>query len=97
VKSPGSSVQGEDGGEEHTGVLRSFASEFKAETFQSCQHRARTTGQGSRDFALTETVVRSWVQKGGVGIRQRQGLSSKQRRENHRLEWDVGILNRTYD
>jgi transposase len=80
---------------------RSFTREFKAEIVELCQHGDRTIGQVSRDFDLTETAVRSWVQQAEIDAGHREGLTTEERRElselrreNRRLKEDVEILKR---
>ena len=80
---------------------RSFTPEFKAEIVELCQRGDRTIGQVSRDFDLTETAVRSWVQQAEIDAGQREGLTTEERRElsdlrreNRRLKEDVEILKR---
>jgi transposase len=80
---------------------RSFTPEFKAEIVELCQRGDRSIGQVSRDFDLTETAVRAWVQQADVDAGQREGLTTEERqeltalrRENRRLKEDVEILKR---
>jgi transposase len=80
---------------------RSFTPEFKAEIVELCQRGDRSIGQVSRDFDLTETAVREWVQQADVDAGQREGLTTEERqeltalrRENRRLKEDVEILKR---
>ena len=80
---------------------RSFTPEFKAEIVELCQRGDRTVAQVSRDFDLTETAVRTWVQQAEIDAGQRDGLSTEERRElselrreNRRLREDVEILKR---
>jgi transposase len=80
---------------------RSFTPEFKAEIVELCQRGDRTIGQVSRDFDLTETAVRTWVQQAEIDAGQRDGLTTEERRElsdlrreNRRLKEDVEILKR---
>jgi len=80
---------------------RSFTPEFKAEIVELCQRGDRTIGQVSRDFDLTETAVRAWVQQAEVDGGEREGLTSKEReeltflrRENRSLKEDVEVLKR---
>jgi len=54
-----------------------------------------------RDFDLSETAVRRWVEQARVDSGQREGLSSAEkeelrdlRRENRRLQADVDLLKR---
>jgi transposase len=80
---------------------RSFTPQFKAEIVELCQHGDRSIGQVSRDFDLTETAVRAWVQQAEVDAGQREGLTTEERRElaelrreNRRLREDVEVLKR---
>ena len=80
---------------------RSFTPEFKAEIVGLCQRGDRTIGQVSRDFDLTETAVRAWVQQAEIDGGVREGLTTEERqelsalrRENRRLKEDVEILKR---
>ena len=80
---------------------RSFTPEFKAEIVGLCQRGDRSIGQVSRDFDLTETAVRAWVQQADVDSGQREGLTTEERQEltalrgeNRRLKEDVEILKR---
>ena len=80
---------------------RSFTPEFKAEIVGLCQRGDRTIGQVSRDFDLTETAVRAWVQQAEIDGGTRDGLTTEERqelsalrRENRRLKEDVEILKR---
>jgi transposase len=80
---------------------RSFTPEFKAGIVERCLAGDRSIGQVARDFDLTETAVRAWVQQAEVDSGQRQGLTSDEReelsrlrRENRRLQADVDLLKR---
>jgi transposase len=80
---------------------RSFTPEFKAEIVERCQAGDRTVAQVARDFDLTETAVRKWVNQAEVDAGRREGLTSDEReelarlrRENRQLREDVGILKR---
>jgi transposase len=84
-----------------TRTRRSFTPEFKAEIVELCQRGDRSIGQVSRDFDLTETAVRAWVQQADVDAGKRDGLTTEERqelsqlrRENRRLKEDVEILKR---
>src|SRR5690348_16327302 len=61
---------------------RSFTPEFKAEIVELCQRGDRSVGQVAKDFDLTETAVREWVEQAGrdAGTRQDGGLTSAERR-----------------
>ncbi|MGW3738576.1 transposase, partial [Streptomyces sp. NPDC005148] len=80
---------------------RSFTPEFKAEIVELCRRGDRSVGQIAKDFDLTETAVRLWVNQAEVDAGERDGLTSSEReelaalrRENRRLREDVDILKR---
>jgi transposase len=80
---------------------RSFTPEFKADIVERCLAGERSIGQVCRDFNLTETAVRRWVEQARVDSGQRDGLTSAEReelrelrRENRRLQSDVDLLKR---
>lgn len=80
---------------------RSFTPEFKAEIVGLCQRGDRSIGQVARDFDLTETAVRSWVQQAEIDGGTRDGLTTEERqeltrlrRENRSLKEDVEVLKR---
>lgn len=80
---------------------RSFTPEFKAEIVELCRRGDRSIGQVSRDFDLTETAVRAWVNQAAVDAGEREGLTTEEReelsrlrRENRRLREDVEVLKR---
>jgi transposase len=80
---------------------RSFTSEFKAEIVQRCSAGDRTIPEVARDFDLTESTVRNWVQQAEIDAGDRDGLTSAEReelarlrRENRRLQADVELLKR---
>ena len=80
---------------------RSFTPEFKAEIVERCRAGDRTIGQVARDFDLTETAVRSWVNQAEVDAGERAGLTTEERqelsqlrRENRRLREDNEVLKR---
>ena len=80
---------------------RSFTPEFKADIVDRCCASDRTIAQVARDFDLTETAVRSWVNQAEVDAGERSGLTTEERkelaelrRENRQLREDVGILKR---
>jgi transposase len=81
---------------------RAFTPEFKAEIVELCQHGDRTVGQVAKDFDLTETAVRAWVQQAELDAGTRDdGMTTAERdelaqlrRENRRLREDVEILKR---
>jgi len=80
---------------------RSFTPEFKADIVERCRAGDRTISQVARDFDLTETAVRSWVNQAEIDNGERDGLTTEERqeltklrRENRRLQDDVEILKR---
>jgi transposase len=84
-----------------TRTRRSFTPEFKAEIVELCQRGDRSIGQVSRDFDLTETAVRAWVQQAEIDGGKRDGLTTEEkteltrlRRENRSLKEDVEVLKR---
>ncbi|WP_166680194.1 transposase [Kribbella sp. VKM Ac-2566] len=81
---------------------RSFTPEFKAEIVELCQRGDRSVGQVAKDFDLTETAVRQWLNQaerdagtgdGGLTTSEKDELAQL-RRENRRLREDVDILKR---
>ena len=80
---------------------RSFTPEFKAEIVERCQVGDRSIRQVARDFDLTVSSVRRWVEQAEIDAGQREGLTSDEReemsrlrRENRRLQEDVDLLKR---
>jgi transposase len=80
---------------------RSFTPEFKAEIVERCLVGDRTVAQVCRDFNLTETAVRRWVEQARIDSGERLGLTSSEReeirelrQENRRLQADVDLLKR---
>jgi transposase len=80
---------------------RSFTPEFKADIVERCLAGDRSIAEVCRDFDLSETAVRRWVEQAGIDSGQREGISSAEkeelrdlRRENRRLEADVDLLKR---
>ena len=86
---------------------RSFTPEFKADAvalFRSSGRSIagdRTIAQVCRDFNLTETAVRRWVEQAKIDSGDRAGLTSAEReeirelrQENRRLQADVDLLKR---
>jgi len=80
---------------------RSFTPEFKADIVERCLAGDRSVAELCRDFDLSETAVRRWVEQARVDSGQREGLSSAEkeelrdlRRENRRLQADVDLLKR---
>ena len=57
---------------------RSFTPEFKAEIVERCRAGDRTIGQVARDFDLTETAVRSWVNQAEIDAGERRGLTTEE-------------------
>jgi len=92
----------ENVGKKRSRPRRSFTAQFKAEIVELCQRGDRSVGQVAKDFDLTETAVREWVQQAELDTGARtDGLSSDERdelaqlrRENRRLREDVEILKR---
>jgi transposase len=80
---------------------RSFTAEFKADIVERCLAGDRSITQVSRDFNLTETAVRRWVEQARIDTGDRVGLTSAEReeirelrQENRRLQADVDLLKR---
>ena len=80
---------------------RSFTPEFKADIVERCRVGDRTIGQVAKDFDLTETAVRSWVNQAETDAGERPGLTTQEteelsrlRRENRSLKEDVEVLKR---
>lgn len=80
---------------------REFTDEFKAEIVERCRAGDRSLRQVARDFDLTESTVRRWVNQAEVDAGRRPGLTSEEReeltdlrRENKRLQADVDLLKR---
>jgi transposase len=80
---------------------RSFTPEFKADIVERCLAGDRSIAEVCRDFDLSETAVRRWVEQAGIDSGQREGVSSAEkeelrdlRRENRRLQADVDLLKR---
>ena len=80
---------------------RSFTPEFKADIVERCRTGDRTIGQVAKDFDLTETAVRSWVNQSETDAGERPGLTTEEkeeltrlRRENRSLKEDVEVLKR---
>jgi transposase len=64
---------------------RSFTPEFKAEIVELCKRGDRSVRQVARDFDLTETAVRAWVQQAESDAGDRPGLTTEERQELARL------------
>ena len=80
---------------------RSFTPEFKAEIIELCRRGDRSVGQVAKDFDLTESNVRTWVNQAETDRGERPGLTTEERaeltrlrRENRSLREDVEILKR---
>ena len=80
---------------------RSFTPEFKADIVQRCQVGDRSIRQVARDFDLSVSSVRRWVEQAEIDAGQREGLTSDEReemtrlrRENRSLREDVEVLKR---
>jgi len=80
---------------------RSFTPEFKADIVERCSAGDRSIGQVAKDFDLTETAVRSWVNQAKTDAGERPGLTTEEkeeltrlRRENRSLKEDVEVLKR---
>ena len=80
---------------------RSFTPEFKADIVERCRAGDRTISQVARDFDLTETAVRAWVNQAETDAGDRPGLTTEERaeltklrRENRSLKEDVEVLKR---
>jgi transposase len=80
---------------------RSFTPEFKAEIIELCRRGDRSIGQVAKDFDLTESNVRTWVNQAQINDGERPGLSTEERaelsrlrKENRSLREDVEILKR---
>ena len=80
---------------------RSFTPEFKADIVERCRAGDRSIGQVAKDFDLTETAVRAWVNQADTDAGERPGLTTEERaeltrlrRENRSLKEDVEVLKR---
>jgi transposase len=80
---------------------RSFTEEFKADIVERCLAKDRSIPQICRDFDLTESTVRRWLEQAQIDAGERPGLTSDEReelsqlrRENKRLQADVDLLKR---
>ena len=71
---------------------RSFTPEFKADIVERCRAGDRTIGQVARDFDLTETAVRSWVNQAETDAGERPGLTTEERAELVKLRREVREL-----
>lgn len=80
---------------------RSFTPEFKADIVERCRSGERSIRQVARDFDLTESSVRRWVEQADIDAGRREGLTTEEReemtrlrRENKSLREDVEVLKR---
>ena len=80
---------------------RSFTPEFKADIVERCRVGDRSIGQVAKDFDLTETAVRAWVNQAETDAGERPGLTTEEkeeltqlRRQNRSLKEDVEVLKR---
>ena len=80
---------------------RSFTAEFKADIVERCRVGDRSIGQVAKDFDLTETAVRAWVNQAETDAGERPGLTTEEkeeltqlRRQNRSLKEDVEVLKR---
>jgi len=80
---------------------RSFTPEFKADIVRRCNAGDRSIRQVARDFDLTESSVRRWVDQAEIDAGNREGLTTEERqeltklrRENRSLREDVEVLKR---
>ena len=64
---------------------RSFTPEFKADIVERCRAGDRSIGQVAKDFDLTETAVRSWVNQAETDAGERPGLTTEEKEELTRL------------
>ena len=64
---------------------RSFTPEFKAEIVEHCRRGDRTIAQVARDFDLTESAVRGWVDQARIDAGEKAGLTTDEREELRRL------------
>ena len=60
---------------------RSFTPEFKAEIVERCLSGDRSIGQVARDFDLTETAVRKWVEQARIDAGEIDGWTTEERQE----------------
>jgi transposase-like protein len=77
---------------------RSYTPEFKAETVRLVKSGSRTISQVAKDLDLTESALRSWLEKaeeqsvpGALTLDEREELK-RLRKENKRLEMEREIL-----
>ena len=80
---------------------RSFTPEFKAEAVRRVQEEGKTVGQVARELDLTETALRSWVERakadrgegkpGALTTSEREELA-RLRKENRQLQMERDFL-----
>lgn len=80
---------------------RSFTPEFKAEAVRLVLEEGKTVGQVSRDLDLTETALRTWVERakadqgqgkpGALTTAEREELA-RLRKENRQLQMERDFL-----
>ncbi len=80
---------------------RSFTAEFKAEAVRLVQEEGKTVGQVARDLDLTETALRTWVERarvdrgpgksGALTTAEREELA-RLRKENRQLQMERDFL-----
>jgi transposase len=100
-RGPGKDVQNGDCGTEGAPSPSFVHAEFKAGIVERCQAGDRSVAQIARDFDLSETAVRKWVNQVEIDAGRRDGLTSDEReelaqlrRDNRRLQADVDLLKR---
>jgi transposase len=73
---------------------RSFTPEYKAEAVRQVLEEGKTVAQVARDLALTETALRTWVEraKADRGQGKPGALTSAEREELARLRKEVRQL-----
>lgn len=80
---------------------RSFTAEFKAEAVRMVLEEGKTVGQAARDLDLTETALRTWVERaradrgqgkpGALTGAEREELA-RLRKENRQLQMERDFL-----
>lgn len=80
---------------------RSFTAEFKAEAVKLVLEEGKTVGQVARDLDLTETALRTWVERartdrgqgkpGALTTAEREELA-RLRKENRQLQMERDFL-----
>ena len=71
---------------------RDFTDEFKAEIVTRCRAGDRSIAQVARDFDLTPSAVRRWVDQAQIDAGERDGRSSEERKELSDLRREVKRL-----